>query len=450
MKKIFYLVAAAAFLCSCAEEAPNENGDEATGSIYGIIADKATSEPVRSAGVQLNPTGTKTITGSEGQYEFTELKAGDYTINVTKTGYTDLVNYKITVAAGKTNKGDVQLEKLPPSLRVVNDKQQDIDTLDFGSATGDVARSFSIFNDGPESLEWQLTETSEWITGVSKAEGTLKAGAAQAIVLTIDREKLSNGNNSTTVHITSDNGSKQLIITATKPLPILNTLAATNITATSAKFNGVIIDNGHPSYTERGFVYSTSSMPTLENTIAKLTATITNNKEYSANVSELTLSQTYYVRAYAINSVGTAYSSNEVSFIPSYPNIVKVGNLLVPKTNVSNGCDWGDALSICNSYEVDGVTGWRTPTRTEMLSIRSSEELTFSGSYWVNESPQEVQGSWCGGNIYNYSYDVKLFYVNMTNGTSSYYTYHVGCTTGSATIAAAQGSTTKYYVRCVK
>ena len=45
---------------------------ELPGSIYGVVADKATGEPIKSAGVELSPGGLKTITGSEGQFEFTE------------------------------------------------------------------------------------------------------------------------------------------------------------------------------------------------------------------------------------------------------------------------------------------------------------------------------------------------------------------------------------------
>jgi len=323
MKKLFYLIATVALICGCTN---NSDQSGKTGNIYGVITDKATGEPISAAGVQLNPLGTKTVTGSEGQYEFDDLDAGNYTLQVTKTGYSDLVNYKITVAPGNTTHGDVQIEKLPPSLRVVNDSKQDISILDFGAATADVTRSFSIFNDGPESLQWEITVTANWITGVSKSNGTLNAGATQAIVVTIDRSKLAGGDNTTTIQITSDNGSKQLTIKATgetRILATLNTLDVSNITSSSATFNGEILTDGTPVYTERGFVYSLSSMPTVETTIAKLTASITDNKTYSATATGLALGQTYYVRAYAINTAGTAYSTNEVNFktVMSLPEV---------------------------------------------------------------------------------------------------------------------------------
>lgn len=292
---------------------------ELPGSIYGVVADKATGEPIKSAGVELSPGGLKTITGSEGQFEFTELDPGKYTLLITKTGYLDGVSSTIEVKAGQQAKGDVQLEKLPPALKVVNDNREELSTLDFGSSVDDVARSFSLFNDGTESLEWQITITAEWIKSVSKIEGVLSAGATQSLIVTIDRTKLKSGKNTTTAHITSNNGSKQLTITATNStvLATLNTLPATNVKTTTATLNGEILTDGSPKYSERGFVYSESSMPTLGSCIQKITSTLTDSKTYSATVAGLTKGKTYYVRAYAVNAGEEAYSTNEISFTPS-------------------------------------------------------------------------------------------------------------------------------------
>lgn len=315
MKKIIYLLVGiilfGGLYYSCVPE-------ELPGSIYGTVVDKATGEPIKSAGVELSPSGLKTVTGSEGQFEFTELDPGKYTLIITKTGYLDGVSSTIEVKPGQQAKGDVQIEKLPPALKVVDDNRQEISTLDFGSAIDDVARSFSLFNDGVESLEWQITVTADWIKSVSKIEGVLSAGATQSLIVTIDRTKLKSGENTTTAHITSNNGSKQLTITATGPiLATLNTLAATNVKTTTATLNGEILTDGSPKYSERGFVYSESSMPTLSSCIQKITSTLTDSKTYSATVAGLTKGKTYYVRAYAINAGKEAYSTNEVSFTPS-------------------------------------------------------------------------------------------------------------------------------------
>ena len=308
------------------------------GTIYGVVTDKATGEPVKSAGVELSPVGLKTITGTEGQFEFTELVPGNYTLLVAKTGYADYASNTIEVKPGQTAQSDIQMELLPPALKVVDDNRKEISELDFGEAESDVSRSFNLFNDGVETLEWQITKTAEWITQVSKTEGELKAGATQSLIVTIDRSKLTTGVNSTTIHITSNNGSKQLRVVATNGtvLATLNTLDVSSIKRSSAVFNGEILTDGSPKYTERGFVYSTSSMPTLDNTINKLTVTLTESKSFSATATGLTMGQTYYVRAYAINSGRVAYSTNEISFTPCMTLPVLVTHPIIEKS-ISGG-----------------------------------------------------------------------------------------------------------------
>ena len=219
MKKILTLLTIALSLVlinhSCKPE------PELPGSIYGVVTDKATGEPVKTAGVELSPLGLKTVTGNEGQFEFTELEPGNYQLYVTKTGYTELVSSTIVVKSDQTAKGDVQIEKLPAALKVLDDKGEDLSEIDFGNKYDDVSRMFSIFNDGSELMTYEIVKTASWITNLSVTEGELKPGATKAVVVTIDREKLSVGENTTTLHITSNNGNKQLTITVEK-LQVLN------------------------------------------------------------------------------------------------------------------------------------------------------------------------------------------------------------------------------------
>ena len=314
MKKSLYLLLGLLLVCSIYQACAPE---ELPGSIYGTVVDKATGEPIKSAGVELSPVGLKTVTGSEGQFEFTELDPGKYTLLVTKTGYMAGVSHTIEVKPGQQAKGDLQIERMPPALKVVDGNRKEISTLDFGSSIDDVSRSFSLFNDGSEKIEWQITANAKWITSVSKTEGTLSAGATQSLLITIDRTLLNSGENKTTVHITSNSGNKQLIVVATNSFsPVtLNTFAVTNISNSSATFHGEIIEIGTPKYTERGFVYSKSSMPTINTTIKKITSPVTDYDSYEENVTGLVEGNTYYVRAYAVNGGKTAYSTNEVSFV---------------------------------------------------------------------------------------------------------------------------------------
>ncbi|MDR0983137.1 MAG: hypothetical protein LBM07_07875 [Culturomica sp.] len=255
------------------------------------------------------------------------MEAGDYKINVTKTDYVDLVNYPIKVKAGEDTEVNVQIGKQQPLLRITDSNGDDIDSLNFGSGSA-VTANFNFFNAGTAVLTWSIVESSEWITDVSKTEGSLQPGMTQEITITIDRDLLDGGNNVAKLYFNSNdgNGNKEFTVTATgvyRMLPTLNTLAATDVTTQSATLNGEILTNGTPEYTERGFVYSESSMPTLETTISKITASITEDSLYSSGISDLSIGHTYYVRAYAINAVGTAYSTNEINFttVTSLPTL---------------------------------------------------------------------------------------------------------------------------------
>ncbi|GHT13896.1 hypothetical protein AGMMS4956_10810 [Bacteroidia bacterium] len=417
MKNILYFaVAAALVFCGCKKEVKT-----ATGSIYGVIADKATGEPVKSAGVELQPIGSKTVTGSEGQYEFANLAAGDYTLSVTKTGYADLLNYAIKVEAGKINKGDVQIEVLPPSLRVVDNNRQDIDLLDFGSAEDDITRGFNIFNDGVDPLEWEIITTSDWITELSKTSGTLQPGKTQGIIVTIDRDKLS-GERTTTVHVTSDNGSKQIMVKAVgKTAAAVNTLDATNISKEMATLNGEIITVGIPRYTECGFVYDTLPTPTLTISTAKLTASITENTSYSADASGLTQGTTYYVRAYAINKVDTAYGAPKSFTTLSDYVVLASDGIAVQKTDISKRSYWETANSMCASSNIGGKN-WRLPTTAELAVLYNNK--TAIGNFSTDNYWSSV-GSTSRNNTYNnrleYYYDIFNFSSGRTGSTMIYY-----------------------------
>lgn len=299
--------------CSGSKDEPTPKSE-----IYGVVTDKATGEPLSAAGVELSPNGLRTVTGSEGQFEFTNLEKGRYFITVSKTGYKDQTSNEIQVKMGATTKCDFQLELLPPALRVVDDNRKDISNLSFGKEEADVSRSFNIFNDGAEKLEWEITVSVPWIT-LSKATGSLNPAGVQSIVLTIDRSLLTSTQEATTIHVTSNNGSREIRVTVSSDerwKPELNTLAVTDITLSTAVFNAEMLDFGQPAYTERGFVYSKNSMPTIETTIYKLTEPVNDNAKYSHLATQLEADVTYYVRAYAISPIGVAYSTNEVSFAP--------------------------------------------------------------------------------------------------------------------------------------
>ncbi len=90
-------------------------------------------------------------------------------------------------------------------------------------------------------------------------------------------------------------------------LPILTTDPVTDITQTTATCGGVITSGkGTLVVTERGVCWSTSPNPTTAN---NKTIDGTGIGTFVSNMTGLSANTTYYVRAYATNSVGTGYGN---------------------------------------------------------------------------------------------------------------------------------------------
>ncbi|MBK8786551.1 MAG: hypothetical protein IPN43_08660 [Chitinophagaceae bacterium] len=94
-------------------------------------------------------------------------------------------------------------------------------------------------------------------------------------------------------------------------LPTLTTTPLTSITSTTATSGGNITDDGGAIITARGVCWSTSANPTVA--LSTKTSNGTGSGIFASIITGLTATTTYYVRAYATNSEGTAYG-NEISF----------------------------------------------------------------------------------------------------------------------------------------
>ena len=96
-------------------------------------------------------------------------------------------------------------------------------------------------------------------------------------------------------------------------LPTLSTIAVTDLTANTATSGGSITDDGGSAVTARGVVWSTTENPTLGTNEEGSTNDGGGTGSFESQLTNLTSSTTYYVRAYGTNSLGTAYG-NQVEF----------------------------------------------------------------------------------------------------------------------------------------
>ncbi len=97
---------------------------------------------------------------------------------------------------------------------------------------------------------------------------------------------------------------------STQILPIVTTLGITSITDSVASGGGNVVDIGSAAITQFGICWSTNPNPTTANSTY---GNVGSTSNYLSTLSGLNPLTTYYVRAFATNSVGTSYG-NQVSF----------------------------------------------------------------------------------------------------------------------------------------
>lgn len=181
MKKTICLFFSIALLCGFYQSCqPNV---VLPGGIYGTVLDKESGEPIRNAEITLNPGGKTTVVGSNGTYEFVNLEAGMYTVNVQADGY-DHNSKTANVVNGESSACDFHLTKT-----IIN---QDLEitptSLNFGTTQNQL--SATITNRGTEETAWSLDlGVCKWLSA-NPVSGRIGAGKTQAIIFSVDRSLL--------------------------------------------------------------------------------------------------------------------------------------------------------------------------------------------------------------------------------------------------------------------
>ena len=238
----------------------------------------------------------------------------------------------------------------------------------------------------------------------------------------------------------------------TNPLgtPTVTTNEIINITANSAASGGNITDNGGSSITARGVCWSTTQNPTISDSH---TTDGTGTGSFTSNITGLSLDVTYYVRAYATNSIGTVYGQNR-NFI-TYLVIGDIyaggivfyldgsgGGLVCAESDQSTNAEWGCygttiggtgtaigtgaantaatdagcgeagiAARICNDLVLNGKNDWFLPSIDELNLMYENLKLAgiggFAGVYYWSSSEYSSHYAWgqyfIGGNQLYYN-----------------------------------------------
>lgn len=180
----------------------------------------------------------------------------------------------------------------------------------------------------------------------------------------------------------------------------ITTTTVSNITISSAQTGGNITEDGGSAVTARGVVWSTTQNPTIEANLG-FTSSGTGTGSFTSNLTGLSLGVTYFVRAYATNSVGTTYGNQQT--FTTLDGIIDLTTSQVSSITLTTANSGGNITNDGGAAVTARGVVWSTlqnPTTTSNQGITSNG--TGTGNYTSNLT----------GLIYNTTYYVRAYATN--------------------------------------
>lgn len=185
-------------------------------------------------------------------------------------------------------------------------------------------------------------------------------------------------------------------------LPTLSTSPISNLTLVSAKTGGTITDDGNADITARGVCWSTNAKPTTEQ---NKTSDGTGPGTFESNLTGLAEGTTYYVRAYATNSEGTAYG-NEESFTTVPAGMASVTTKDVTEVTFTTAKSGGDIATDGGAAVTAKGVCWGTAVNPTITNSHTSDGTGTDG--FVSNLTALTQGT---------QYYVRAYATNKTGTT---------------------------------
>lgn len=219
----------------------------------------------------------------------------------------------------------------------------------------------------------------------------------------------------------------QFTTSPTPTLAVVSTTLAGNIATTTASSGGTITSDGNALVTARGVCWATTTEPTIDDF---KTSDGTGTGEFTSDLTALSPGITYYVRAYATNSVGTSYG-NEVSFSTNSitttffatKDAVIFNNQAANSANGNYGAGGSELLQV----------GYASPTG---IYARTLIQFDLS-SLPANAIIESVSLELTLGSSGSFVPEIAVYKMNQswTEGTTSFCTYNAACNTQGMAIS---------------
>ncbi|TKG93483.1 choice-of-anchor D domain-containing protein [Puteibacter caeruleilacunae] len=253
-----------------------------------------------------------------------------------------------------------------------------------------VTRAYVIFNHGQSDLI--LNDESITITGPAADDFSILQLPAQMVPpgestnFTVVFNPKESGLRLATITITSATTKLTIPLeesaTIVKPPSVL-TIAATDVTSSSAVIAGKITDNGGLTVTQQGFVYSASdNTPTIgEERVAQI---IVDQHDATFSTTISNLNGTYYYQSYATNAKGTSYGGVEQFSTLSLKMNVKGNNQLIASDDQSPSLEDHTDFGSVKLEETSTVHEFTIENPGEATINLPEQAITISGDH-VND-----------------------------------------------------------------
>jgi phosphodiesterase/alkaline phosphatase D-like protein len=164
-----------------------------------------------------------------------------------------------------------------------------------------------------------------------------------------------------------------------KEVPVLTTVDATSITATTASSGGNITSDGNETVTARGVCWGTALNPVIS---GSHTTDGTGAGSFVSSLTGLTGGTTYHVRAYATNSEGTAYGSDKTFATLGQAPIsatVAASDILLTSATL-NGTVNANYLSTIVTFEYGLTTSYGSTATAAQSPVTGSTNTSVSAA----------------------------------------------------------------------